>query len=33
VLEPVAIMIVDGGCARAATIDEKGDAMKFTVSV
>jgi hypothetical protein len=29
-LEPVAIMIVDGGYARAATVDEEGGVVEFT---
>jgi hypothetical protein len=32
-LEPVAIMNIDGGCARAATVGEEGGAVEFTVSV
>jgi hypothetical protein len=32
-LEPVAITIVDGGCTRAATVDEEGSAVEFTASM
>jgi hypothetical protein len=31
-LEPIAITIVDGGCARAATVDKEGGAVEFTAS-